>query len=161
MWFCRRRTSTGRAVPRLSQLTRPRPTGITVDVGDGDQVAISFDRNKVTPYWFTVMKDRAEALDTLATARSLSEVILEWDVTDDADVALPITPENVAMLSLTGLQALSERIVEAAAPGAAEGNASANTSSSAPTASASAPVSPLNGQQPSQLPEPSASLSST
>jgi hypothetical protein len=38
-------------MPELSQLNRVKPMTTTIDLGDGDQVRVTFDRNKITSAW--------------------------------------------------------------------------------------------------------------
>lgn len=143
-------------MPALSSLTRQKLTDVVIDLGDGDVVTMKIDRNRVTPAWASRADD---AEDGVATA--LAEVIVSWDITDDAGVGLPVTSETLTQLSIGSLRELLSRMLEASVPSRAEGNGSGSSSSTPVTGSDSSPVSHPNGHQPSPLPVPSASPSTT
>lgn len=146
---------------RVSDLTRQKPVQATIDLGDGDTIAVTFDRNRVTPAWVTLAQQRDEQQDTLSLPKALADVILSWDVTNDDGSAFAPTPENIAVLSFPAQSELLTRILEAAVPSRAEGNASSvppvtPSSDSEPPAPTS-----LNGQVTEPSPAPSASPSPT
>jgi hypothetical protein len=139
-------------VPRLSHLTRPKLIEIGIDVGDGDVITITFDRNKVTAYWAHQTQEWANSNDILAVGRALTEVITAWNVTDDQDQPLPLTAENVSRLTLSGQQSLTEKIMEASVPGEAEGKASPATA--AVPSVVSSPIEPMSPNGPASSPSP-------
>lgn len=147
-------------MPELKQLTRAKPTSCEIDLGEGDIVKVTFDRNKITPAWMQSAEKRDNERDVLSLPKALSEVILLWDVTSDGE-PFGHTPENIAQLSYPAQQGLLQRIIEAAVPASEEGNVSSNTSSTPSQSSSSEPASLQNGQAPSPSPTPSASPSPT
>ncbi len=146
-------------MPDLKQLTRQKPTTATIDLGDGDKVELVFDRNGVTPAWSTFAQEQGRK-DPMALATALSQVILQWDVTDDG-APFPPTPEHLGVLSYDAQRNLLAEIVSAAVPTDAEGNASPATQPSASSDFALAPMSSPNGTGTSTSLEPSASPSPT
>jgi hypothetical protein len=141
-------------MPEISNLTRQKPTPFTVDLGDGDSVEGTFDRNMVTPAWVTRGREQQFLSEALA------EVILSWDVTQDG-APFTISAENMAVFSFAAQARLLEIIVEAAVPSRAEGNdSSAPTSTPPSTFTGPAPTS-QNGMVTSPSPTPSESLSPT
>lgn len=144
----------------LSHLTRSKPTQVQIDLGEGDYVSITFDRNKVTPHWAREAQKRDDERDVESMPKALAEVILSWDVTDDGQQLEP-TPEKIALLSFPAQSALMGRIMEAAVPSSEEGNGSSDISATPVTPSTEPPASLQNGPQPSPSPEPSASPSPT
>lgn len=156
MWCCRRRTST--AVPDLKNLTRQKLVDHVVDIGDGEQVTIRFDRNAVTPAWVAEASARDEQQDPLSLPKALADVLVDWDITDDG-AAFPPTAENVAVLGYGVQKVLLQEIMRAAVPGEAEGKASSGPGSTQSSVSEATPS--LNGQATSPSPEPLGSLSRT
>ena len=146
---------------RVSDLTRTKPTTASVDLGDGDTIQLTFDRNKVTPAWVTVAQRRDEEQDTLSVPKALADVLLSWDVVNDDGTEFPPTPENIAVFSYPVQTRLLEMVLAAAVPTRAEGNASANTSATAAPDSTSSQVTHQNGLAPSPSLAPSASPSPT
>lgn len=146
---------------RVSDLTRQKPVSATIDLGDGDTIEVSFDRNRVTPAWVTLAQQRDEAQDTLSLPKALEDVILSWDVTNDDGTAFPPSAANIAVLSYPAQSELLTRIMQAAVPSSAEGNASPVLSSTAPSDSEELRPTPQNGLVTSPSPVPSASPSAT
>lgn len=146
---------------RVSDLTRERPTDVTIDLGDGDTVALTFDRNAVTPAWVATTEQRVKDSDTLSLPRSLADVILSWDVYQETEGDFPPTPENVAVFSFPAQSSLFQQIMDAAVPSRAEGNDSSAPISTPPLASAEPAPTPPNGVVPSPSAELSASPSPT
>lgn len=146
-------------MPELSSLTRPKPVDVTIDLGDGDSVTVTFDRNRVTPAWVNSMQKNAEE-DALVLSNGLARIILAWDVTDEGQ-PFPPTGENLGALSYGAQKALLEQIMGASVPGSAEGKASSVPSSTAPSVSMEPPPTSQNGPVTSPLPVPSASPSQT
>jgi hypothetical protein len=146
---------------RVSDLTRPKPTEATIDLGDGDTIVLTFDRNRVTPAWITLAARRDDEKDTLSLPKALADVIMSWDVTDDNGAPFPPTPDNLAVFSYPAQRDLLTRIMQQAVPGEAEGKALSVPTSTVPSASTQPPPTSPNGQVTSQLPEPSASPSPT
>jgi hypothetical protein len=136
-------------MPSIQRLTRPKPTSVVIDLGDGDAVNVSFDANKITPAWV----NQTQREDVMAVARALADVVLEWDVVAD-EQGTPYLPtiENIAALSYPAETKIAMKLIEASSPSSAEGNDLGTTSSSLNTNSSSAQENPLNGQQSSTLP---------
>jgi hypothetical protein len=146
---------------RVSDLTRERPVTVTVAIEEGEQITLVFDRNRITPAWFEQASRRATENDALSLPKALAEVMLNWDVYQEAEGDFPPTAENIAVLPMVAQNELLMQIVEAAAPSRAEGNASANTSVTPAPVSTSSPVTHQNGQPLSPSPAPSAVPSPT
>lgn len=144
----------------LRHLTRPKPTDTTIDLGDGDTVTITFDRNKITPHWMAEAERRDTERDTQSLPKALAEVMLEWDVTDEG-AAFPPTAENIAVFSYPVQAELLRCILVAAVPSRAEGNASPEPSSTPPSDSSPQEATLPNGDATSPLPAPSTSPSLT
>lgn len=144
----------------IRHLTRSKPTDVSIDLGDGDTITVSFDRNKITPVWMGEAQKRDESQDSLSLPKALAEVILGWDVTNDG-VDFPPTPENLAVLSYPAQSELLTHILRSAMPSSEEGNGSTSTSATPAVASTSEPAAPQNGPQPSPSPAPLASPSPT
>jgi hypothetical protein len=141
-------------MPEIRNLTRPKATPFTVDLGDGDSINGTFDRNMVTPAWVTRGREQQFLSEALA------EVILSWDVTNDA-APYAISAENMAVFSFDAQARLLEIIVEASVPSRAEGNGLSAPTGTAPTTSTVPEQTSPNGQVPSPQPELSASPSPT
>lgn len=146
---------------RVSELTRQKPVSATIDLGDGDAIQVTFDRNRVTPAWVTLASKRDEEQDTLSLPKALADVLLSWDVTNDDGSEFAPTAENIAVFSYPAQSDLLTRIMEAAVPSRAEGNASSERSSTPPSDSTPLPLTPPNGLVTSPSPELSASPSPT
>jgi hypothetical protein len=155
-------------MPELRNLQRPRPTTAVIEMGEGDQVRVTFDRNKITSEWDRENRRQAEDPTGGTLAKALADVILMWDVTED-DVPLSPTVANIERLSIPAQGDLFYRIMKASAPSDAEGEVSGALSSqsqlepqpgSTPQSPERVPT-PQNGQEPSQSPAPSASPSPT
>lgn len=146
---------------RVSDLTRQKPVSTTVDLGDGDTVTLTFDRNRVTPAWVQLAQKRDEDQDALSLPKALADVLLGWDVTDDDGAVFPPVADNIAVLSYPAQRDLLARIMEAAVPSDAEGKASPATSPAVSATSTVTETASLNGPATSPLPVPSASPSQT
>lgn len=146
---------------RVSDLTRQKPVSCTIELGDGDAIAVTFDRNRVTPAWVTLAQKRDEEQDTLALPKALTDVILTWDVTNDDGTPFDPSAENIAVLSYPAQSDLLKRIMEAAVPARAEGNASPVLSSTQQSNSTEQQQTHQNGQATSPSPALSASQSPT
>ena len=146
---------------RVSDLTRPKPVEATIDLGDGDTIAVTFDRNRVTPAWVTVAQRRDEEQDTLSLPKALADVIVSWDVTGDDGGEFAPTAENIAVLSFPAQSELLKRIMEQAVPSRAEGNASPAPTSIPPSGSSAPEPTPPNGVVASPSPKLSTSPSQT
>lgn len=146
-------------MPELASLTRQKPVNVTIDLGDGDTVTVTFDRNKVTPGWVDAMQKRGDG-DALALSHGLAETIHAWDVTEDGQ-PFPPTGENIGQLSYGAQKALLEQIMRASVPGEAEGKASSVLTSTAH--SVSTPLQPTSPNGPATSPSlaPSESPSPT
>ncbi len=145
-------------MPELSSLTRAKPTQAVIDLGDGDTVTLTFDRNRVTPAWVALASKRDEEQDPLSLPKALADVIDQWDVTNDGP--FPPTAENIAVLSYPAQRTLLEKIMVAAVPSSEEGKASGSPQPI--PSSVSTPVTQSqNGTVTSTLPVPSASQSLT
>jgi len=106
---------------RVGDLTRPKPVTATVDLGDGDAITLTFDRNKVTPAWTQLASERDEQSDALSVPKALADVLLEWDVVNDDGTPFPPTVTNIAVLSYPAQKALLQQMLRAAVPSDAEG----------------------------------------
>lgn len=146
---------------RVSELTRPKPTEVVVDLGGGDSVTLVFDRNKVTPAWWAATSDQSVERDPLLLPKGLAAVLLEWDVTQDDGTPFPPTVGNIAVLSYPAQQALLTETMRAAMPGEAEGKDLSVPSSTAPSDSTQPQPTSQNGQATSPQLEPSVSPSPT
>ena len=144
----------------IGALTRQKPREALIDLGDGDSVRIVFDSNRVTPLWVDETQKRVNNQDSLSLPKALSDVILEWDVTDEG-APFPPSAENIAKLSFPVMGLFFERIMDAAVPSSEEGNASSDISSSPSQSSTPPPVNLQNGPAPSTSPLSSASPSPT
>ncbi len=142
---------------RVSELTRAKPVDATIDLGDGDVINLSFDRNKVTPAWVALAQKRDEEQDTLSLPKALEDVIVSWDVTNDDGSPFPPTAVNVAVLSYPAQSDLLRRIMEQAVPSRVEGNASP-VPSSIPLSDSTVPQ-PISPNGPVTLPSPELSAS--
>lgn len=146
---------------RVSELTRVKPVNADIDLGDGDTIALTFDRNKVTPAWVTLAQKRDQDQDALSLPKALADVILSWDVTNDDETPFAPTPENIAVLSYPAQSDLLRRIMEQAVPSSAEGNASSERSATPPLDSTEPGMTHQNGAVTSPSPELSTSPSPT
>lgn len=146
---------------RASDITRQKIVEATADLGGGDTITFQFDRNRITPAWVEEATRRDEDRDPLALARTLAEMVAEWDVTNDDGTVFAPTVENLATFPFDILSKLVTRMVEAAAPSEAEGKASAEAYSSAPSTFTAPEATSPNGEAPSPSPSVSASPSPT
>ncbi len=146
---------------RVSELTRQKPVDVGIDLGDGDAIQVTFDRNRVTPAWVQVAQRRDEEQDTLSLPKALADVLLAWDVVNDDGTAFPPTPENIAVLSYPAQSELLTRIMLAAVPSRAEGNASSAPGSTPPSASTEPAETAQNGAVTSTSPSSYAAPSLT
>jgi hypothetical protein len=144
-------------VPALSSLTRPKLVEKVIHIGDGDQVTIMFDRNRITPAWVASAQTDESESDPFTVPKALAQVIHSWDVTDDDGHPIEPSAETLGLFSVPAQGALLDQILSAAFPSSEEGNGSSNTSSTAATDSTSLPVSLQNG--PAPLPSPTLSAS--
>lgn len=144
---------------RVSDLTRPKLVETTVDLGDGDAVTLTFDRNKVTPAWAAIAEQRDNAEDVLSVPKTLADVLVSWDVTDDNDAPFPPTAENISVFSYPVQRDLLRRILEASVPSDAEGKSLSVPPSTQPLVSEVPRETFPNGLVTSTLPVPSASQS--
>jgi hypothetical protein len=144
-------------VPALSNLTRPKLVEKLIHIGDGDQVSITFDRNRITPAWVASAQTSESESDPFTVPKALAQVIHAWDVTDDDGHPIAPDADTLGLFSVPAQGALLDQILSAAFPSSEEGNGSSNTSSTAVTDSTSLPVSPPNG--PATLPSPTLSAS--
>lgn len=142
-------------MPRLSTLTKQHPAS-TSFAHEGETVTITFDRNKITPAWARQVQTALAQDDVNPAAQSLVEIMISWDVTDDAENVLPPSVEILDKLPVAALLRLQEAIGEASVPSDAEGEASSAPSPGPSPTSSATPPTPLNGQAPSELPVPSA-----
>lgn len=147
-------------MPEIGQIVRVKPRDVTVDLGDGDSLTVSFDMNKVSPAWTEAAERRDDAQDALSLPKCLAEVILDWDVTQEGE-PFPATVENIAVLPYPAQSEVLKAIITNAMPSDAEGEGSAARSSTASTDFARQAPTPLNGQPASPSPEPLASPSPT
>ena len=147
-------------MPAISNLTRRKIVTTTVDI-DGESVQVTFDRNKITPAWVAATQERDREKDALSIPKAFAEVIVEWDITDEAGDPYPPTVENIAVFSSLILGEFMGQIIEASVPGAAEGKDLPATSPVPSPVSTPTGETSRNGHQTSTSPEPSASLSPT
>ena len=150
-------------MPSRSHLTRPRPRQVIVHLGDGDDLTILYDSNRMNPAWLERAGERDAEQDPRSLSAGLSEIILEWDLTEDDGSAFPPTTDNIALLSFPIQRELLTQMMLAAGENVrAEGESSATTSSTPSTAWAETPAPraiPQNGQATSPSPTPSGSVS--
>lgn len=140
---------------RVSDLTRAKPTPVTIELGDGDTIALLFDRNKVTPAWVT------QGMKQEFLSEALADVILEWDVVNDDNTAFAISAENMSLFSFSAQSKLLEHIVSASVPSRAEGNDLSPLPATASTTSTEQPATHQNGAATLPSPTPSVSPSLT
>jgi hypothetical protein len=148
-------------VPALSSLTRPKLVEKLIHIGDGDQVSITFDRNRITPAWVQAAQADERESDPFTVPKALAAVIISWDVTDDDGNVLPTDAETLAMFSVPAQGALLDQIMSAAFPSDAEGKGSSAPLSTPSSVSTEPAVTSPNGPAPSPLPELLASQSPT
>lgn len=146
-------------MPELTQLNRVKPTTTVIDLGDGDQVRVTFDRNKITSAWQDENQMREDS-DSHGLAKALASVILSWDVTEN-EQPLASDAENIGRLSIPAQGALLRKILTSSVPASEEGNGSSEPSSTPSTASTEPQQTHQNGPAPSPSPELSASQSPT
>ena len=145
-------------MPRLSSLTRQHPVSASFGYED-ESVTIVFDRNKITAAWARSVREALERDETNPAAQSLVEIMISWDVVDDAGNVLPPSVEVLDSLPIGALMRLQEAIGEASVPSDAEGKDSRPPSpEQSPVSTATAPT-PPNGQAPSESPALSGSPS--
>lgn len=144
-------------MPELAHLTRPKPKAITVDLGDGDELNITFDRNKITREWQQA-GDETSGADGLAAA--LADVILGWDVTENG-VPLAADADGIGRLSIPAQADLLRQIIENSTPTSAEGNSQNGPSPTPSSASTAPPATPPSGSETSPSPTASESPSTT
>jgi hypothetical protein len=148
-------------MPELSQLQRVKPITTEVDMGDGDVVRITFNRNAITSEWEEGNRQSVEqGEDSHVLAKALADVLLNWDVTENGQ-ALEASAANIGKLSISAQGSLFYRIMKASVPTSEEGNASGTTTSTAPPISTSTQESHPNGQPGSTSHTPSESPSLT
>lgn len=141
-------------MPALSSVTRPFPVTVRVPIGDGEVVELVYDQNAMTRGWVKRLGSETGVGAVEALSAALIEILLSWDIVNDDGTPTPITAEVLADLPLAFLRRVDEAI-ELTMPGSEEGNASRTTSSTHTSDSSRTPVSPPNGQEPSQSPKPS------
>jgi hypothetical protein len=145
-------------MPALSSLKRPDPVKTEVRFGD-ETVVVVFDRNRMTQRWVKQIQDGIAGDDIEIAARSLVELLLEWDILEEDGTATPITVPVLADLPLAFIHALDEAIGEAGVPSSAEGNAlPASAPSPSSDSTPNSETSP-NGSETSTLQNASASAS--
>jgi hypothetical protein len=146
-------------MPALSSLKRPDPVPCPVQFG-GETVNIVFDRNRMTQRWVKQIQDGIATDDIEIAARSLVELLLEWDVLEEDGTPTPITVQVLADLPLAFIHALDDAVGEAGVPSSEEGNALSERSA-VPDSGTSKEDSPtsLNGSETSTLQNASASPS--
>lgn len=148
-------------MPSRSHLTRPKPRNATVDLGEGDELKITFDANKITPAWMREAQKRDEAQDSYSLPKALAEVMIGWDVTEDDGSVFPPNADNIGVFSYPVQSELLARILKAAVPSDAEGEASSAPSPEQSTTSSEPAQTHQNGATTSPSPEHSASPSPT
>ena len=151
-------------MPTRSQVRAPILERLTVDVGNGSSLNVTFDKLAVTTEWARRLDDAASSGDVMAAAEGLAQVITVWDLTEDDGTPVAPTASELALLSLGTLDSLGTQLVDAAKPGAAEKNVlSASSAGSTAAAGVSEQVLPIfpDGVATSPSPESSASLSPT
>ena len=147
-------------MPARSQLVQPDPCRIQVEFG-GETATMVFDRNALTQRWAKQIQEGLNAEDVETASRSLVDLLISWDITEDDGTATPITVDVLAQLPLNFLSAIDRAISEATGISSEEGNASSRSAPNPSSASAQVlPTSP-NGSDSSTLPQPSASPSLT
>lgn len=147
-------------MPSLSSITRPDPVAITVLFG-GETVNVTFDRNAMTQRWMKQLQQGIKNEDVETAAKSLADLITDWDITNDDGTPLPTTADTLAGLPLPFLHAIDEAIGEAGTISSAEGNASSPSAPNPSSDSTPSEMSSPNGSDSSTSPTPSASPSST
>jgi hypothetical protein len=146
---------------RVSDLTRQKPVEAVVDIGDGDEIKLTFDRNKITPDWLDKHQERAATRNANALGSALGDVLIAWDVYQETPGDYPPSAENMAVLSLPAQNALFDMILELSMPSRAEGNVSSASTNTA-TSTSTPPLASLpNGTVTLPSPTPSESLSPT
>lgn len=82
-----------------------------------DNLAVTYRPSELTPQNQSAINDRIEAGDAKnILIETLCQVMVSWDVVDEAGVMLPITPETLAGAPGPLLLAISEAIGEDARP---------------------------------------------
>jgi hypothetical protein len=140
---------------RVSELTRVKPVEVVAEFGEGETIALTFDRNRITPDWI----ERGSRRYTMAPA--LAEAMLSWDLVNDDGSPYELSEANLSVLSYAVQTELLAQVIENAVPSRAEGNVSSASTSTAPSASTPPPASVPNGTVTLPSPTPSESLSPT
>ncbi len=144
------------------------PCEFTARLGS-ESVTFVFDLAKMTLRRERELKRSAEADNVDAMVKDLLEVLISWDVVDDAGQPVPLSADIMLDLPAKALGNLIEGMSTAAQPSSEEGKVSREPSSQAPpeVPSGSTPLlqenpqTPQNGEVTSDLPEHSASQSVT
>lgn len=153
-------------MPARSGVHAPDVREFTASLGT-ESVTFVFDAAKMT-----MRRDRAiKNSDEETMAKLIAEVIISWNVTDEAGVPLPFTADELMDLSSSALIRLLQGLNKAAQPSDAEGEVSSGPSSLSPPAASTLSTVPQperspapilqNGEAPSPLPAHSASPSPT
>jgi len=157
-------------MPAHSGIHAPDIKEFTARLGS-ESVTFVFDAAKMTMRRDKAIKNAARNDDEETMAELIAEVIVSWDVTDEAGAPLPFTADELLDLSASALGRLLEGLTVAAQPSDAEGEVSSGPSSLSPPAASTVSTPPLperspallhqNGEAPSPSPAPSASPSPT
>jgi len=95
---------------------------LTVDLGEGDQLTISYKPNALTLADEQALVDaQADGTATAKVADQLCKLLVLWDVVDEDDTPLPITPETMDTLPGAVLASVLTAIREDQSPNARNG----------------------------------------
>jgi len=103
---------------KLSGINKASRTGITVE-WQGEQVQVWYDTSRYTTDFEDAVKGLQEedvrSAEQWATVLSL---VVDWDVTDEAENHLPVTVETIATLPVPFLMAVSKAVLGDLSPNA-------------------------------------------
>ena len=80
----------------------------TIDLGDGDLVALVYYPHKITPGYLDAVSGEN---DLMALARTVAEFVADWDITDEGE-PLPVTVEGAAQLGLSLLNLIVTEVAQ-------------------------------------------------
>lgn len=104
---------------------------VTLDLGDGDSIAVEFRTGLLTPQFLADMqalgdKDNVSPEKLLTVSTHLSRLLTSWDVEDDDGQMFPLDPKRLALdIPLETQLALLNLCIEEMKPGEAKAAAQA------------------------------------
>jgi hypothetical protein len=145
-----------------SSLRRPKLATVQLDFGEGDIVAFTFDRNKITDAWMEEWARAEEERDTGFMNEALADLIVRWDIKGDDGSAYDPSAEHIGHLfTVADKASILREMMMATVPTEVEKRGSSTPSATPPSNSLRPPQDSPNGSTTSPSPTPSTAPSST